>query len=468
MISRQVRIQLLAFALITVLVSWYGAVRFLGVGGVVNPPYRVNLQVAESGGLYPRADVDLLGTRVGRVGELKPGPGTGTTVVLLIDHGVSISRDVRAAVAAKSAIGEGYVQLTPQSAGGPQLRDGDVIPLSRSVSPIQLDQLLGALDDLARSIPLSDLDTLITESEAALDGIAPSVGRLVDGGNRLAQDALANIDDITSLIRDARVVLTTQAALAPQTRRWTGELADLLARLRQLDPTLINLYDTGLRASTGVTNLLADNQPVLPALLSNLVGVTTVAQKRVPQLRKTLTVFPWILENQINTARFCDDYDPKTGKAVASTCHYDDNGEPIYTLHLSQQLDKFGAQRYDSCTRGYGGTKRYLPNGRPADGTGPREALTTAPNLRAGCTAPPTDPVSPNVRGAQNVTTPAYARSGASARVASGGQLAVYDPSTGMVTDGSAIALLLGVRGDPPPSGPAGLSWLLTDLLEGS
>ncbi|GAA1934671.1 MlaD family protein [Nocardioides marmoribigeumensis] len=470
MITRRVRLQLLVFALVTVVVVWYGATRYLGIGEVIDRPYTVSMQVASSGGLYPRADVDLLGTRVGRVQELEPGPGLGTTVVLALDHDVKVPQDVRGTVAAKSAIGEGYVLLTPQSAGGPDLEDGDTIPLSRTTSPIRLEKVLGDLDALARSVPKDDLAVVLRESEAALDGIAPSVGRLVDGSQKLSQDALDNVETTTALIRDARTVLGTQVALGGETRTYAGEVAGLTRRFRELDPTAISLYDTGLRASTQVTNLLADNQPVLPVLLSNLLSLTTVASERIPEIRKTLVVFPWVLENQVNTARYCDDYDPKTGKPVQDTCHYDKEGKPIYTLHLAQQLDKMGADPYQSCTRGYEGTTRYRPDGEQADGNGRRQPRSSEPNLRAHCAAPPSDPVSPNVRGSQNVTTPSYARQGSGSGATAPGRapmapMAMYDPATGLVTDGDVAVRLSGERGDAPPIGSAGLAWLLTSPL---
>ena len=119
MISRTVKLQLLVFALVTAAVLWYGAVRLLGLGDLVHRPYTISVQVSDPGGLYPRADVDLLGTRVGKVTALRPGPGRGTTVEIALEHGSRIPRDVRAIVGSKSAIGDGYVELEPQSAGAP-------------------------------------------------------------------------------------------------------------------------------------------------------------------------------------------------------------------------------------------------------------------------------------------------------------------------------------------------------------
>lgn len=410
MITRRIRLQLVVFALITTVMVWYGATRLLGLGEVVDPPYTVDVQVADAGSLYPRADVDLLGTKVGRVESISPGPGTGSTIRLALDPDVEIPRDVRVVVGSKSAIGEGFVQIEPRSAGGPALAEGDVIGIEDTVSPPRLEELLGHLDGLAASLPTDDLATLLDESVLALDGVAPSLRRLVRAGTQLSEAGLDNVEDLTALLRDARTVLDTQVALGPSTRTWARDLAQVTGTLRDLDPTVVRLYGSGTRAATEVSGLLTDNREVLPVLLDDLVALTDVAGSRTQEVRKTLTIFPWLLENQVNTARHCDDYDIETGDPVEETCHYDDDGNPIITLHLSQQLPKQGGSA--SCHRGYGDTERYRPDGAPADGTGGPQQPRSEPNLFAHCAAEPTDPDTPNVRGSQNVTPPAYQRPG--------------------------------------------------------
>lgn len=347
---------------------------------------------------------------MGRITDLTPGPGRATTVTVVLDRDVRVPRDVRAAVSSKSAIGEGFIQLTPQTAGEPYLAAGDVIPLSRTDSQVKLERLLGNLDSLAASIPLDDLATVLRESETALDGLSPSFDQLLTGTTELSEATLANIDDTTALLRDARTVLGTQAAVGPQTRRWAAELAGFLESVDNLNGDFATLYDRTASASAEVIKLFDDLRPILPPLLDNLIVVTQVAADRVPQLRKALAIFPWILENQVNTTRACDDYDAKTGKPIASSCHYDKEGKPIYQLHLSQQLDKVAGNPYLPCRRGYEGTRQFTPSGVPVNGVGPLQSPTEAPNLRVHCAAPPNDPTTPNVRGAQNVTKPAYER----------------------------------------------------------
>ena len=457
MMTRTVRLQIVAFLTVTVLAVWYGASSLLQLDELVRPPYQVKAEFAHAGGIYPRADVDLLGTRVGRVEELAPGPDGSTIVTLAIDDDVDIPQDVVAVIGSKSAIGEQFVELEPQSAGGELLEDGDVIPLKRTVSPPDVASLLGHLDELAASIPLDDLATLLEEGSAAVSDVAPRLRRLIRDSRIVAESAVASVDSLTALIRDAKTVLDTQVALTPATQTWLPELAGLTDTLRELDPTFDELFANGLRAGTEVTSLLRANQAALPVLLNNLISVTTVASERVPGLRKTIVVFPWALEMGASGARYCDVYDLETGRPVENTCHYDEEGNPIFSAHLAAQLPEAPEDpAYHPCTRGYEATVRYTPDGIPVHGGGARQDPDSEPNLGVQCLAPPTDPLSPNVRGAQNTH-----RLGSASRVAPFG-LAMYNPNSGMLAtpDGTAYRLI-GSTAPFPPGGADGLAWLM-------
>ena len=212
MMSRTVRVQIVAFVVVTLLAVWYGASSLLPLGELVRPPYKVEAQFAHAGGIYPRADVDLLGTRVGRVEELRPGPDGTTTVVLAIDHDVDIPSDVVAIIGSKSAIGEQFVELEPKSAGGELLGDGDEIPLERTVSPPDVASLLGNLDALAGSVPVDDLATVLEEGALAVDDVGPKLRRLIRDTQTVARSAVNDVESLTALIRDARTVLERAAA----------------------------------------------------------------------------------------------------------------------------------------------------------------------------------------------------------------------------------------------------------------
>lgn len=469
MLNRLVRIQLVAFVVVSVSALVYGSTQFLDLGAVVNPPHLVEARFAEPGGIYPRADVDLLGVRVGSVKEIVPGPGAASTVVLALETDANVPADVEAVIRSKSAIGEQYVDLTPRSADGPRLEDGDVIPLGRTTSPPDLAGLLGNLDALAGSLPPEDAAKALEATSRAFGDVGPTLGRLIEDSHTLTRRSVENVDALTSLIESAATVLDTQVEVGGQTSAYLRDVAGLTTRLRELDATFDETFVHGIAAGTEVTGLLQDNQEALPVLLNNLVALTTVGTERVPQLRKTLVVFPWLLEQNANTLRYCDEYDPATGEPVEGSCHVDEQGRPIVSAHLAQQLpEDEGAPPYYPCTRGYDGTVRYQPNGRPVRGDGPLQDPDSPPNMQAHCAAPPTDPRTPNVRGAQNVVglgAPAGRPvPGAGPRTG----LAMLNPETGLVAlpDGSALRLT-GLTGQAPPRGAAGLGWLLTHLITG-
>jgi phospholipid/cholesterol/gamma-HCH transport system substrate-binding protein len=451
MISRLAKAQLVLFVVVSVLALVYGATTLLNVGSVIKPPYVVEAQFASPGGIYPRADVDLLGTRVGRVKELKPGPGSGTTVVLAIDDGVEIPADLTATIGSKSAIGEAYVALTPRSDTGRHLTDGDTIPLKRTVSPPDFAELIANLSSLAGSVPTEDVATVLNELSVAFDGAAPSLGRLLDASHTITEASLKNVEALTGLIDSAATVLDTQVEVGPQTTTYLAQLAGLTDRLRELDATFDQVFVNGIQAGTEVTDLLSANQDAIPVLLNNLVTLTDVAAARIPGLRKTLVTFPYVLEIAQTGVRYCDALDAKTGKPIEKTCHYDENGDPIWAAYLAAQMPEQPLKPpYRPCTKGYEDTVRYLPDGTPLSGTGRKQQVDSDPNPNARCAALPTDPFSPNVRGGQNAHQ----------------SLALYNPRSGfLATPDGAAYHLSGVTGEDPPSGPEGLGWLLIQPL---
>lgn len=466
MLRLQVRIQLVVFAVVSLATLVYGATQLLDLGSVVRPPALVRAEFASAGGVYPRADVDLLGVRVGRVREILPGPGTGSTVVMEIDDGADVPGDVHATVSSKSAIGEQYVLLTPSSgSGGGRLEDGDTIPLARTTSPPDLSRLLSSLDALAGSVPLDDLAVALDSGSRAVRGLGPTVGRLLDDSNALARSGVDNVEALTDLIEDASTVLDTQVELGSRTQSSLRDLAALTTTLRRLDPTFEQVFTRGIAAGTEVTGLLTDTQKALPVLLNNLVVLTTIGTDRIPELRKALVMFPWALDQGQSSVRYCDEYDPSTGKPIESTCHYDEQGRPIWSAHLAQQLPETQTDPpYHPCTRGYEGTRRYGPNGRPLRGEGPAQPRDAEPNPMAQCTAPPTDPHTPNVRGTQNVIGTAVARG----RTGPGRGSALFNPESGLLatSDGSLLRIE-GGSAPRPPAGAAGLGWLLTRPMAG-
>lgn len=458
MLRRGVKIQLIAFVIISLLAVSYGLVRFAKIGELVNWPYTVKAEFASFGGIYPDAEVALLGVPVGKVTELHPKPGGSVIVDLRIDHGVEIPSAVNAAVVNKSAVGEQFVQLTPRRADAPPLADGSVIRQAHTSVPLPVENLLADLNSLAATLPRNDVAVSLEELAKAFDGLGPELGRLLDNSNTLTRRALDNLDDLITLIDAGSTVLDTQVELGPHTIRSAQQLAGLTDTMRALHPDIARLFTHGTRAGTQVTGLLRDNEKAIPALLGNLLTITDETLPRLQGLRKTLVVFPYDVEAAMTQLRYCDEYDPKTGAAVAETCHYDPRtGEPIWSQHFAFEIGNRPTDPPDAvCVKGYEDTTKYHPNGQPADGEGPRQRPGSPANLGAHCAAPLTDDQTPNVRGAQNAQRHSTGGARSSDRDSS-----TSTASQRVVFDEKAFALPVLDHIGPLPPRHADLAWLL-------
>ena len=131
MIRPGIKLQLLAFALITVLGVSYTAVRYIGLGSsLVANHLKVYVDLADSGGIFTNADVTYRGVSVGRVGPLTlTSNGVRAELDLSGADASRIPANTEAIVADRSAVGEQYVELEPRvsNATGPYLRNGSVI-----------------------------------------------------------------------------------------------------------------------------------------------------------------------------------------------------------------------------------------------------------------------------------------------------------------------------------------------------
>lgn len=408
MIRRGVKIQLGAFVLIAILAIGYAVVRFAGAGELLNPPFHLTARFASAAGLEPKDEVDLLGVPVGSVTSLEPD-GSQVIVHMNLTHDIKIPAAVTAQIQDKSALGEQYVLLTPKTATGPDLADDASIPIADTSGPVPIADLLGNLDALAKSVPQKDLQIDLTQTAQAFGGTGSDLGRLLDNGNALTKTALSDLNQTISLINSGNKVLTTQVDESSAIEQGALSLAGFSREVRTLDPTLASLFLNGLQTGRQLTGLLKDNQTALSGLLTGLLTTTDVTNAHLPQLRKTLALYPWIIQIGATAIRYCDNSDLMTGKVIKSTCHYDPKThQRIYTGHFAFQLPQPpGGPAYNPCAQGYGGTKQYLPNEQPANGVGPNETNQTKPNYQAQCTAKPSNADAPNVRGAQNSQHPA-------------------------------------------------------------
>lgn len=295
MIRRTVKIQLVAFVVITVLGVLYAGFDLIGFNKL-DPPYVVKARFAASGGIFTNAEVTYRGVQIGRVGDLRLTPD-GVEVDLRIEPDRKVPRDTIAVVANKSAVGEQYVDLQPRSGGAPHLRDGDVIERGDTQIPVDIQTVLLDLDRLVRSIDTEALTVLVSELGDAFEDTGPVLQRLIDSGDRLVDSLEAELPDTVTLIRQGEIVLETARDTRADFREFAQGLALLSESLAEADPDIRRLLDNGVVAARELEALLKPSQRAISTLVGDLVTVNEYTVDRLGGLRLTLDSLPVIVRD---------------------------------------------------------------------------------------------------------------------------------------------------------------------------
>lgn len=420
MITRTVKAQLIAFATLTAVgVSYVGAEYTGLVDEVLDRGYTVRADFADSGGVFPGAEVTYRGVPVGKVGALRLTGSDGVSVTLDIEDGAPrIPADTLAVVANRSAVGEQYVDLQPRASRGPYLLEGSTIPRESTRVPLSTTDMVLSLDRLVNSVGKDDLRVTVDELGKAFAGTGPNLGRLVDSGNSLVESASETLPETIALIEDSRKVLKTQADQSSSIKSFARDLAALSAQLKASDGDLRKLIGNARPAAQELNSLLKSTGPQMSVLLANLISGGQVTLARLPGVEQALVTFPLTVAGSYTVV-------PGDG-----------------TTHFGLVLN---ADEPPACTQGYGTVRRD-----PAD-TSTREA-----NTDARCTLPRGSESS--VRGAQNAPGVSTPDGGANQAA----YVTPYDPETGTTTGPDGRNVEIGsAGGQEAVFGKESWQWLL-------
>jgi phospholipid/cholesterol/gamma-HCH transport system substrate-binding protein len=425
-ITRRTKIQLMIFALITMLgVSFVGA-KYAQLDRLFyNTSYTVVAHFSDSGGMYAGGLVSYRGVRVGQVHKLEL-TRDGVDAYLDIDRGWDdkIPADSLAVVGNRSAVGEQYVDLQPQTDRGPYLRDGSQIAMADTRTPLPTQKLLRDISRTVSSVHRGSLRTTVHALGTAFAGTGPDLQRIIDTGTSFIHTANRNFDVTTALIHDGNTVLRGQVASGSAIRSFARDLRLFSGTLAGHDRDLRRVIDNGAVTATELRRFLHDNRVDLADLINNLVTTGQIVVKHLPGLRQVLVLYPYVVEGGFTVVS----KSPETG---------------LYDAHFGMVMTNDPTV----CHNGYQSTDTRPPQ----DGSNRRM------NVGAHCAEPGSQS---NPRGAQHAPSN---RPAAAYRA----PVASYDPTTKHVTWGSRVPGGLDSPGSPAPAtlGEEQWKWLYLQPL---
>lgn len=289
---------LVVLGLIVAAALWWIAIPMAGT--------KLTAHFAKSIGIYPGSEVRVLGIAVGNVDTVVPR-GDFVEVTMTVDEGVDLPAEVSAVSVAPSLVSDRFVQLTPAYETGPRLADGSLIPLSRTATPVEIDDLTASVRELATALGPDGAN-----ANGALSGVLDSAAASLDGNGQLLNDTIKQLSTAAHTLSESRGDLFSTV---DNLQKFTRTLAESDAQVRGFNTKLAGVTDylaadsddlgvalTSLANSlVEVQGFIAENKDLLKSNVDRLVGITQALVDERGALAELLDVGPLGATNFLNT-----------------------------------------------------------------------------------------------------------------------------------------------------------------------
>jgi virulence factor Mce-like protein len=249
-------------------------------------PYEFDAVFRTANNLKPNSPVRIAGLDVGKVTSVEPvdrATGGARVTMEVEDEGLPIHADAQLKIRPRIFLeGNFFVDVLPGSPSAPELADGGTIPMQQTAAPVQLGDLLNALQRDTRE----DLKTFLEEyggkglANGGAEGFRDSIRYWEDAytSSALANDAALGQDPSRDVQRMLKGQARTFAALVEDERA----LKDLITNFNVTAGAFAR-EDVALEASIPeLRDTLRAARPALGTLNASLPSVRSFARDALP------------------------------------------------------------------------------------------------------------------------------------------------------------------------------------------
>jgi phospholipid/cholesterol/gamma-HCH transport system substrate-binding protein len=239
-------------------------------------PYELRATFANASNLAVRSPVRVAGVAVGQVKTIETKEGSSASVVTmeLTDDALPIHRDAELKIRPRIFLeGNFFVDLKPGSAGEPELPSNAQIPMSQTYSPVQIDQVLGSLQDSERE---------------ALQKLLQGYGDALGGKPRPGEDEKNQADPATRG-KTAAQALNDSLRWSPRALKGLAIVNDALLGTEPHDLSKL------IASNAGVSAELAKHEDALKDLVSNFNTTMAAFASQAGALQTSIHVLPEVL-----------------------------------------------------------------------------------------------------------------------------------------------------------------------------
>lgn len=285
---------LIAVGLVSAVLIIYALAQLL-TGALLDDSYPLTVQVPETGGLIPQQEVTLSGVPVGLVESFEL-EGEHVNVLLSIDEGRQIPRDVDVVILRRSAVGEQAIDFRPREGTGDDFyAAGDVVEPASVVTPVEVQRLLTLADEVFAPVDPENAGKLVGELADIVRGRRDDIRSIISDSAEFSADIADNGEDYDKLFREGRKVSASLAENRESLARSLGDMADAAAVLSDMRSDFEGLLADAPPVLNDVTTIFDRANPNLSCIITDVADINEymARDRQMHNLEETLRYNQW-------------------------------------------------------------------------------------------------------------------------------------------------------------------------------
>jgi virulence factor Mce-like protein len=245
--------------------------------------YTVKAVFSDANALSRGADVVEGGHVVGQVTAVDGRSDQAVVSMRIANRYAPLRQGTKARIRYATLLAQKYVELTPAS-GGEALQDGATISSDSTLTPVDFDQFLSALDPQTRA----RLQVVIQQSGAALDARQETINDLLSQLQGLSQESRAPLSTFHAHTQGLDSIVANLAIVSNQLGQSHQQLGELVGSMNDVTGTLAARDRTLAALILHLGNVMGDFDATLAGNERNLNQTVLTLDPLIAQLDSTL------------------------------------------------------------------------------------------------------------------------------------------------------------------------------------
>jgi phospholipid/cholesterol/gamma-HCH transport system substrate-binding protein len=256
--------------------------------GAFKKTYAVTAEFADAAGIKSGDDVLVAGLEAGKIDAVEIADGL-VKVTLKVDDHVEMPRDSSAEIVVQTLMGKKAIELVGGSPDGPRLQDGDLIPLDRTTTPIEILDLQDTSVPLLERSDAQAFQTMLEEITAVTEGKRTQITELIQGLGDTTRAVNERSTELAGLLDSLDTLSKTFADRDDTLVTLIDDLDTVLANLADRRTEVERLLQATDSAAHETASLVERNRAALDGALAGLHQSLSVLNDHQVDLAATVS-----------------------------------------------------------------------------------------------------------------------------------------------------------------------------------